>query len=161
MPKSRLSATLSVFLVFFSGAVLGAFTYRLYSLPSVQPAKDSTSSQRKMSPEEFRKKYMAGLSSAVKLDPQQVTALNEVMDQTHEEFDKLNEKIKPERDALYEKFRPERDAIQSRQVERINAVLRPEQRPLFAAFRAERDRQRKLHEQQRKKQEEGIRPAQK
>ena len=40
MPKSRLSALLSVLLVFFSGAVLGAFSYRLYSISPVQSGKE-------------------------------------------------------------------------------------------------------------------------
>ena len=41
MPKSRLSAVLSLLLVFLSGAVLGAFAYRLYSISSVQSGKDT------------------------------------------------------------------------------------------------------------------------
>ena len=105
-----------------------------------------------MGAEEFRKKYVSDLSNAVKLDSQQITALNAVLDRTHDEFDKLNDKVKAERDALNEKWRPEREAIHNRQVESINALLRPEQRPLYEAFRAERERQRKLHDQQRKKQ---------
>ena len=36
MPKSKLSAVLSLLLVFLSGAVLGAVAYRLYSISSVQ-----------------------------------------------------------------------------------------------------------------------------
>ena len=53
--------------------------------------------------------------------------------------------------ALNEKWKPERDAIHDRQVDQINAMLREDQRPLYASFRAERDRQRRLHDQQRKK----------
>src|SRR4051794_40998465 len=152
MPKSRLSALLSVLLVFLSGAVLGAFSYRLYSISTVQSGRDTGGPPKKMSAEEFRKKYVADLSSAVKLDDQQITALNAVLDRTHVEFDKLNDQVKIERDAMNEKWRPEREAIHNRQVESINAMLRPEQRPLYDAFRTERERQRKLHDQQRKKQ---------
>jgi len=137
--------------VFFSGAVLGAFTYRLYSLPPAQ-SKDAGAPPKKLSPEEWRKKYVSDMAAAVKLDDQQVTEVNQALDRAREDFDKLNEKIKPERDALNEKWRPERDAIQSHQVDTINGLLRPEQRPLFEAFRAERERLRKLHDQQRKKQ---------
>ena len=151
MPKSRLSAVLSVLLVFFSGAVLGAFTYRLYSLPPVQSVKDAGGPPKKMNPEEFRKKYVSDLTNAVKLDSQQVNALNQVMDHTREEFEKLNDKMKPERDALNEKWRPDREIIQAHQVESVTALLRPEQKPLYDAFRAERERQRKLHDAQRKK----------
>jgi len=104
-----------------------------------------------MNPEEFRKKYVSDLTSAVKLDSQQVNALNQVMDHTREEFEKLNDKMKPERDALNEKWRPDREIIQAHQVESVTALLRPEQKPLYDAFRAERERQRKLHDAQRKK----------
>jgi uncharacterized protein YukE len=152
MPKSRLSAVLSALLVFFSGAVLGAFTYRLYSISPVQSGKDAGSPPKKLSPDEWRKKYVSDFANAVKLDSQQITALNGILDRTRDEFDKLNEKVKPERDAVNEKWRPDREAIQNHQVENINGLLRPAQRPLYEAFRAERERQRKLHDQQRKKQ---------
>ena len=53
---------------------------------------------------------------------------------------------------MIEKWRPDREAIHNHQVESINGLLRPDQRPLYESFRAERERQRKLHDQQRKKQ---------
>jgi hypothetical protein len=159
MLKSRLSAVLSLLLVFFSGAVLGAFAYRLYSISPVQSGKDAGGPPRKLSPDEWRKKYVSDLTNAVKLDSRQVTALNGILDRIREDVDKLNEKIKPERDALNEKrdalnekWRPDREAIHDHQVESINGLLRPDQRPLYEAFRAQRERQRKLHDQQRKKQ---------
>ena len=152
MPKSRLSAVLSLLLVFFSGGVLGAFAYRLYSISPVQSGRDAGGPPRKLSPEEFRKKYVSDLTNAVKLDSQQIAALNSILDRTRDDFDKLNEKIKPDRDAVNEKWRPAREAIHNHQVESINDLLRPDQRPLYESFRAERERQRKLFEQQRKKQ---------
>ena len=159
MPKFGLSAVLSALLMFFSGAVLGAFSYRLYSISPVQSSKDAGNPSRKLSPDEFRKRYVSDLASAVKLDSQQIAALNGILDRTRDEFDKLNEKAKPERDALNEKrdalndkWRPDREAIQNHQVESINDLLRPDQRPLYETFHAERERQRKLHDQQRKKQ---------
>jgi len=145
--------------MFLSGAVLGAFSYRLYSLSPVQSGKDAGTPPRKMSPDEFRKRYVSDLASTVKLDSQQIAALNGVLDRTRDEFNKLNEKIKPERDALNEKrdaldkkWRPDREVIHNHQIESINGLLRPDQHPLYEAFRAERERQRKLHDQQRKKQ---------
>jgi hypothetical protein len=151
MPKLGLSAVLSALLMFFSGAVLGAFSYRLYSISPVQSGKEPGAPPRKLSPEEFRKRYVSDLARAVKLDPQQVTALNGVLDRTRDEFDKLNDKVKADREALNEKWRPDREAIHNHQVESINGVLRPDQRPLFETFRTERERQRKLHDEQRKK----------
>lgn len=152
MPKSRLSAALSLLLVFLSGGVLGAFTYRLYSIIPVQSGKEPGGPPKKMSAEDYKKRYVSDLTGAVKLDSQQITALNGVLDRTRDEFDKLNDKIKADRDALNEKWRPDREAIHNHQVESINGLLRPDQIPLYEAFRAERERQRKLHDQQRKKQ---------
>jgi hypothetical protein len=152
MPKSRLSAALSLLLVFLSGGVLGAFTYRLYSIIPVQSGKEPGAPTKKMSPEDFRKRYVSDLSSAVKLDAQQITALNQVLDQTRDEAGKLNEKIKKDHDAVNEKWHPDREAIHNQQVESINGLLRPDQLPLYAAFRAERERQHRLREQQHKKQ---------
>jgi hypothetical protein len=148
MPKSRLSAVLSLLLVFFSGGVLGAFAYRLYSLSPVHSGKDTGGPPKKLSPEELRKKYVSDLTNAVKLDSQQISALNGILDRTREDFDKLNEKIKPDRDAVSEKWRPARESIHNHQVESINGMLRPDQRPLYESFRVERERQRKLYEQQ-------------
>jgi hypothetical protein len=152
MPKSRLSAALSLLLVFLSGGVLGAFTYRLYSISPVQSGKDAGVPPRKLSPEEWRKKYVSELSAAVKLDAQQLASLNGVLDRTRDEVDKLNAKMKLEHDAVNEKWHPDREAIHRQQVESIKSLLRPDQLPLYEAYRAERERQRKLHDQQRKKQ---------
>ena len=152
MPKSRLSAVLSLLLVFLSGGVLGAFTYRLYSISPVQSGKDAGGPPKKLSAEEFRKRYVSDLSSSVKLDSQQVAALNIVLDRTRDEVDKLNEKMKREHDAVNEKWHPDREAIHNQQVESINGLLRPDQRPLYEAFRAERERLHRLRDQQRKKQ---------
>jgi hypothetical protein len=157
MPKNRVSAVLSLLLVFLSGSILGAFVYRVYSVGTVQTTANGSAPGpgRRASPEEFRRTYVSGLTKAAKLDPEQVTALNGIMDHTRDEVNKLNEKIKPERDALNEKWRPEREAIQTRMVDHINVMLRPDQRPLFEAWRAARDRERKSHDQQheaRKKQ---------
>src|ERR1035438_8528719 len=152
MPKLGLSAVLSALLMFFSGAVLGAFSYRLYSISPVQSGKDPGAPPRKLSPEEFRKRYVSDLSSAVKLDNQQVAALNAVLDRTRDEAVKLNEKMKREHDAVNEKWHPDREAIHNHQIESIHGLLRADQMPLYEAFRAERERLRKLHDEQRKKQ---------
>ena len=49
----------------------------------------------------MRKKYVADLTSAVKLDESAGQPHSmQILDQTREEFDKLNDKIKPERDAV-------------------------------------------------------------
>jgi hypothetical protein len=152
MPKSRLSAVLSLLLVFLSGGVLGAFAYRLYSISPVQSGKEAGAPPRKLSPDEWRKKYVSDLAFAVKLDARQLAALDGVLDRTRDEVEKLNAKMKLEHDAVNEKWHPDREAIHRHQVESVKSLLRPDQLPLYEAFRAERERQRKLHDQQRKKQ---------
>jgi hypothetical protein len=141
MPKSRLSAFLSVLLVFLSGAVLGAFVYRLYATGSVvssnQPA--AVAPRTRPNPEEWRRNYIANLSKAAKLDDQQVAKLNGILDETRDEVKKLDDR-----------FRPERDAIQNHQVASISGMLRPDQRPLYEAWRAERDRLHKQRDQHKK-----------
>jgi hypothetical protein len=153
MKNSKLSALLSLILVFVSGGVLGAFAYRLYSVPPVQVTGGGGAPPPRPSPEEVRRKVVADMTAKVKLDAEQAKQLNAIMDQTHAEFDALRLKGKPEwdalnqkRDALMEKQRPEQDAIRTRQIERINAMLRPDQRPLYVEWRAERDRQRKIRD---------------
>lgn len=160
MSKSKLSALLSLLLVFVSGAVLGAFAYRLYSAtPVLTTVNPGGGPPARPNPGEMRKKYTADLTKDVKLDAEQVKQLNGILDQTGEEFQKLRQKSKPEwdalerdRDALREKWRPDREAIQNRQVEKITAMLREDQRPVYAAWHAEHERLRKLRDQQHKKQ---------
>ena len=157
MNKTKLYALLSLILVFVSGGVLGAFAFKLYSVPNVVTPASSSGTPKKMSPEEFRKNYSAALAKELKLDAEQVQKLNTILDETHTDFEKLREKSKPdydalnkERDSLNEKYRPERETIQARQTEKINSILTDAQKPLFQAWRAERDRQRKMRDQHKK-----------
>jgi hypothetical protein len=158
MNKSKLAVLLPLILVFVSGGMLGAFAYRLYSVPTVQTTGGTGGPPpARPSPEEVRRKVVADLSSKVKLDAEQAKQLNAIMDETHVEFDALREKYKPEwdalnqkREALTEKQRPEFDAIRSRQTERIKAILRDDQRSLYDAWRTERERQRKARDQHKK-----------
>jgi hypothetical protein len=159
MNKSKLAVLLPLILVFVSGGMLGAFAYRLYSVPTVQTTGGGTGGPPppRPSPEEVRRRVVADLSSKVKLDAEQAKQLNAIMDQTHVEFDALREKYKPEwdalnqkREALTEKQRPEQEAIRNQQTERMRAMLREDQRPLYDAWRIERERQRKAREQHKK-----------
>lgn len=158
MNKSKLAVLLPLILVFVSGGMLGAFAYRLYSVPTVTTGGGTGGPPPpRPSPEEVRRKVVADVTSKVKLDAEQAKQLNAIMDQTHVEFDALREKYKPEwdalnqkREALTEKQRPEFDAIRSHQTERIKAILRDDQRPLFDAWRSERERQRKARDQHKK-----------
>jgi hypothetical protein len=135
MPKYKLSAVLSLLVVFLSGSVLGAVAYRLYAVNAVQ----GVGAPRK-SPEEFRKHYVEEFRTKVKMDDQQIATLQQILDETRAAGHKMREKMNAEG-----------EAIQASQVEKINAILRPDQLPLYAALRAEHKRQRELRDQQHKK----------
>lgn len=138
MPKSRFSAILYLLVVFVSGALVGTFSYRLYSMKTVNAGAPPP----RPTPEEARRHYVDDLRTKAKLDDRQVATLNEILDGTHGEFDQLRSKM-----------RAEGQAIQNRQVERINGMLSPEQQKAFADFRAERERiRREMRAKQAKKQ---------
>lgn len=135
MPKSRTSAVLYLFLVFLSGALVGTFAYRLYSMKTVTAGNVPPP---RPTPEEARRHYVQELSKRTNMDADQLQKLNQFLDETHASFDQLHAKL-----------RTESQAIQNHQVEQINAMLRPDQRPAYAQFRADRE---KLRQQIRARQ---------
>jgi len=138
MPKSRLSAFLSLLLVFLSGSLVGVFSYRLYSVNTVQ----SNDPRKRPDPEEMRKRQVAEMRDRVKIDDRQVIQYNKIMDEMRDQFDQLHKKANAETQALRE-----------RQAEKVNAMLREDQRALYAQVRAEhaeRERKRRLQQAEKK-----------
>ena len=140
MPKSRISAFISLLLVFLSGALVGAVGHRLYMVNSVTAVKQQTKQPPRMTPEEFRKRQIEDIRQKLNLDDQQVAQYDAILDATRQEFDKVRDQ-----------YNAEGHRIHDQQVEKVNAILRPEQRPLYEKWRAEREAERKRHEQDRKK----------
>jgi hypothetical protein len=113
--------------VFASGAMVGVVGHRLYTcqhgkLPrrhcrrtAFPPEKD---------PEEFKRHIVADMKEKIKLDEQQVKQLEQIMDQTREQFEQLHKTVD-------EKMRRDRGAIWLSQVEQTKEILRPEQLPLY------------------------------
>lgn len=135
MLKSKFSAFFSLLVVFLSGALVGAFAYRLVSVSSVLTSANGPRPPRE-SLEDARKRLDNEMRDRVKLDPQQIVEYNKILELTREEFDQLHKKANEETHALRE-----------RQAERINAILRDDQKPLYAALRAEKaERERKRHQ---------------
>jgi len=134
MPKSKLSALLSLLLVFFSGAVLGAFAHRLYMVKTVS----SGNLPRRPTPEEVRKHVTEELRSVANLDDQQMVKLNQIYDETRERSDQLHKKANGEMRAVW-------DA----QTNQIRAMLRPDQLILFDQWHEKREQERKMHNKQR------------
>lgn len=140
MPKSRLSAFLSLLLVFLSGSLVGAFGYRLYSVNTVQGGLNGTGPNRRPDPEEMRRRQVAEMRDRVKIDDQQVIQYNKILDEMRDQFDQLHKKANAETQALRE-----------RQADKVNAMLREDQRALFAQVRAEHaERERKRRQAEKK-----------
>jgi len=134
MPKSRLSAFVSLLVVFLSGALVGAFAYRLATVNTVLTSNGGR--PPRPDPEEIRKHMDAEMRDRVKLDDDQIATFNKILDETHDEFDQIHKRANDETRALRE-----------RQAEKVNAMLRDDQKPLFAALRAEKaERDRKRHQ---------------
>jgi hypothetical protein len=88
-----------------------------------------------MGPNDYRKKYVAEAQNRLKLTPDQVQQLNEIMDLTFARFREL-----------HERNRPERRQIHQEQVDKINAILTPDQQREYARMREERERERARRE---------------
>jgi hypothetical protein len=136
MPKSKFSAFLSLLLVFLSGGVVGALSYRLYSARTVY----SGASPRRPDPEEVRRRIVADLKAKVHIDDQQVVGLNKLMDETRDAWQQMRHKMDQDGRAIHEQ-----------QWQNFRNALRPDQQPLFDQWKADRDAEmRKRHEQEHK-----------
>jgi len=140
MPKSKLSAFLSLLLVFFSGAVLGAFAYRLYAVKTVETVVITPGAPPKKGggPEEILRQRLAEMKDRVKADDQQLEQIKQVYNQTREQYDGIRQKMNAEG-----------HLIDENQVAKIKAILRPDQVPVFDQIRAEHEAAHKRRMQQR------------
>jgi len=148
MPKSRLSAFLSLLLVFFSGAVLGAFAYRLYTVKTVETVSiiPGTPPRKGGGPEEFLKQRLAEMKDRVKADDQQLQQIKQVYNETREQYDGIRHKMNAEA-----------HAIDENQVAEIKAILRPDQIPIYDQIRSEHEAAHKRRQQQHEQQQQGER----
>jgi hypothetical protein len=133
MLRSKWSAAFYLVLVFLSGALVGGFSYRLYSVKTV-----TASVPNRPDPVEWRKRYMNEIHAQVHTDADQDAQINQILDETKANVGKI-----------FERERQEAQDEQNRQIAKIFQVLRPDQRPLYAKLRAEREARRKA--QQNKK----------
>jgi hypothetical protein len=130
MMRSKLSAALYLALVFLSGSLVGAFTYRLYSANTV-----SATVSRRLDPVEWRRRYMQEMRTQVGTDADQEAQINQILDETGAAFAQIRAREK-------QAYQSEQDV----QIAKILALLRPDQRPLYAKLRAEREARRKAQQ---------------
>jgi Spy/CpxP family protein refolding chaperone len=136
MLKSRFSALLTLLLVFLSGVLVGGLAYRLYNVSVVT----APSNGKKLDPEEARRHIVADMRDRLKLDAHQVDQLQQIFDQTRDQFHQMHDRMNAEGQALH-----------NGQVDKVKAILRADQLPLYEQWRADRDRERKQHKQGEKK----------
>jgi uncharacterized membrane protein len=124
MKRWNLPIALYLFVVFISGAVVGALGYRTYNPPSA--------SSNARNPDEWRKQYLKEIEGRVGLTEDQVQKVVTMLDDTrtrfHEARDKHNEAVKQ----IGEEYRAG-----------VRSILTTEQQPKYEQFVRERDQRNK------------------
>jgi hypothetical protein len=119
MKRWNLPIAVYLFVVFLSGAVVGALGYRIYSPPK---------SAARVSPEEWRRQYLNEMQTRVNLTTDQMQRVNAILDDTDTRFSDAREK----HHQVVEQIREEHRA-------KLRAIMTPDQLPKYDQFRAERD----------------------
>lgn len=145
MANTKLSAFLSLLLVFCSGAVVGVFGYRVYSTSKVVVAPRPA---EKQDPEVRRKQLIDEMTREVKLDPEQVVKLQKIYDETRERFDELNKKRNVEARAIWDD-----------QIAQIKNFLRPDQVVLYENLRARKEAEREENDRKQGRHKGGPPPG--
>ncbi len=125
MRRSNLALAFYLVLVFLSGAVVGAFGYRLYV--------GANSRTQRLSPEEYRQRYVEAMKKRLQLSDDQVQQLNVILDRTRDRFRRLDNEV----------MKPQKQAIRNQQIQDITAMLDSEQRAEYEKWRQERAERRK------------------
>jgi len=132
MRHSKLIASLSAFLLFCCGIVVGIAGYRYYEHTTVSAN----------SSDDWRLQYMAEMRSRAKLTDRQLQMLNVILDQTKQDMRDMKERHKPE---ILE--------IKQNQIARVKSILTAEQIPAYEKLIAERE-ERQKEQDDRDRQEE-------
>ena len=133
MKRTTRSTALYVALVFLSGAVVGGFAHRLYTLNTVMAGPTSAK------PDEFRRKYLDELRSRLGLSEDQLTRINSILDSTKTRYDEVRAKWDKEAKV---KAKPELKAIHEDQIQKVKGILSETQQAEYDKFRAEREKRR-------------------
>ncbi|MBD0326722.1 MAG: hypothetical protein ICV68_09835 [Pyrinomonadaceae bacterium] len=127
-----MSIVLSMFAVFGSGILVGAYAYHSYSVKTVSATVESPA---RKSPEQWRREYVGMLSKRLTLDEKQVGSLNAILDDTRNQFKQLKDRHKSEADQL-----------KTTQTNKIRTMLNPTQLAEYEKVREERDRKLKAEQ---------------
>ena len=121
MKRWNLPIALYLFLVFLSGAVVGALGYRTYKPPTA-------SSNSPLTPEAARRQYLNEMRNRANLSDDQIEKVNAILDETrtrfHDARDKHNQIVKD---------------IGDQQRAKVRAILTADQLPKIEQLWQERD----------------------
>ena len=127
-PRTKVGfAFLIVFLLGFAAGALSLSAYR----HRVDPARQAIWAGKFN-----RERYVQELTEAVRLQPEQMGALNAALDETRDEFL-----------ALRKRLQPQFEEVRQRARQRIRGVLNVDQQPRFEAFLKRWDEERRAEEQ--------------
>jgi hypothetical protein len=139
MKRAGFSAGLYLLLVFLSGAAVGGFSHRLYTMNTVLAGQTSAK------PDEVRRDFLREMRSRLSLSDQQVAQLTTILDNTRARYHDV--KARWDRQAK-DAAKPELKAIQVDQVQQIKGILSDTQKPEYETLLAERE---KRHQENKKK----------
>ena len=111
-------------LVFAGGSVVGIVADRLYTVKAV-------SADTRLSPDQWKQRYVDELKTRVRLNPDQVGKLNGILESTQQRMHDLHEREKPEMSAIHQE-----------QVDKVHAILSPQQVLEYDKMREEREKRR-------------------
>jgi hypothetical protein len=113
-------------LIFASGIVVGAFATRLYDARAVIAGVSVKTP--KLTPEEWRRQYTTEMQTRLNLNPDQLSKLNQTMDETRGKVHAEHERHKQEMKSIHEEH-----------MNRVRAMLTDQQRPEYEKLRQERE----------------------
>ncbi len=128
MNRSTRTLALWLTLVFLSGVAVGGLGFHLIRTKSAE-----ASAHRRLSPEEWRARYVQTMRSRLNLTDEQLERLNQILDETREKFHALEEEV----------IKPRKSEIIKAQREAIIAMLTEDQRAEYEKLRRERAERRK------------------
>ena len=132
MKRKTLPTALYVCSVFLSGAVVGGFAHRLYTMNSVLASPGPK-------PEDYRRKYLDEIGKRLRLSGEQLKQVNAILDSTKARYNEV--RMKWDKDAK-EKAKPELKAIHEDQVHKIKEMLSATQQTEYDQFRMDREKRR-------------------
>ena len=123
-PRTNFPIAVYLLLVFLSGALVGAFGYRLYTVAGVSATSSVNTTQ-----DERRQRFVNDLHQRLSLNADQLQKLGTILDE-----------CRTRSRAIHHQIEPQMAELRRAQEDKIRAILTPSQQPEFDRWRAERQK---------------------